>query len=66
MVDLSQLEKVKTQADIQLENDAATAKTYLRDTDWYVMRFVETQKAVPEDITAKRADARAKISLVQN
>jgi len=31
---------------------------YLRDTDWYVVRFAETGEAIPEDIKLKRQEGR--------
>lgn len=34
------------------------AKKYLDSTDWYVTRYVETGKAIPEDIEAARSQAR--------
>ncbi len=34
------------------------ARQYLAETDWYVTRNAETGKAVPDDILAKRAQAR--------
>lgn len=37
------------------------AKQYLKDTDWYVTRKLETNKDIPSEITAKRAEARLKI-----
>ncbi len=41
------------------EQAKAEARQYLASTDWYVTRFAETGVAVPEDVTAKRAEARA-------
>ena len=35
-----------------------SAKKYLSETDWYVTRNAETGKAVPDEILAKRAQAR--------
>ena len=35
------------------------AKTYLISTDWYITRFIETGKEIPEDIKLKREEARA-------
>lgn len=35
---------------------------YLRETDWYVTRFIETQKPIPNDILQKRQEARKQIS----
>ena len=34
------------------------AKRYLAETDWYVARKSETDKAIPDDVLAKRAQAR--------
>ena len=34
------------------------AQTYLNSTDWYVARYGETGVAIPDDIKAKRAEAR--------
>jgi hypothetical protein len=39
----------------------AEALKYLADTDWYVTRFAETGVAIPAEITAERAAARARI-----
>lgn len=61
MVDLSQLEKVKTVADVEVENTRTAAIQYLKDTDWYIIRLFETQVAVPADISNKRAEARKQI-----
>ncbi len=33
----------------------------LNDTDWYITRFTETGVEIPEDVTIKRAEARALI-----
>lgn len=33
----------------------------LQDTDWYVVRLLETGKAIPEEITRQRAEARERI-----
>lgn len=40
--------------------ERAEARAYLSATDWFVTRQVETGKAVPDDIAAKRAEARKK------
>ena len=41
------------QAKINIESEA-----YLLSTDWYVSRFAETGKAIPDDIKAARQAAR--------
>lgn len=38
-----------------------TSLKYLADTDWYVIRYLETGVAIPADITTARAAARASI-----
>ncbi|MGG7596601.1 hypothetical protein LOY42_20130 [Pseudomonas sp. B21-023] len=47
----------------QAANDSRRAELarWLRDTDWYVIRELETGKAMPEDIARQRADARDQI-----
>jgi len=37
------------------------SRSYLRDTDWYVIRFLETGVAVPAEITEARNAARAAV-----
>lgn len=38
--------------------EAERAKAYLDSTDWYVVRFSETGVPIPEEVSAKRAEAR--------
>lgn len=38
---------------------------YLKDTDWYAIRYMETGKAIPEDIAQERETARAKLSALE-
>lgn len=58
-MDLSRLEKVKSDADVQVEADMSAAKHYLGTTDWYVIRQVETGAAVPVEVAKQRAEARS-------
>lgn len=37
-------------------------RKYLNETDWYVIRFQETGEPIPEEISIKRAEARAAIT----
>jgi hypothetical protein len=62
MIDFTKLEKVKTSGDIELENKQLEAQAYLTSTDWYVVRFFETQEAIPSEVSGKRAEARATLS----
>lgn len=57
--------KIKTAEDLRAEIDAAQraerraeALRYLAETDWLVTRQMETGKAIPADVAAKRAEAR--------
>ena len=43
------------------ENTNAESLKYLADTDWYVIRYLETGVAIPADITTARAAARSNI-----
>ena len=37
------------------------ARKYLADTDWYVVRYSETNEPIPEEILVKRQEARESI-----
>lgn len=43
------------------ERARAEALRYLADTDWYVVRLTETGVAIPEEVSIKRAEARASL-----
>ncbi len=58
----------KTRADLDAEaaevarterNEAARA--YLRETDWYIIRNIETGAAVPSEVIERRTAERAKV-----
>ena len=51
-------EEIAANAQAQIN---ATSEAYLASTDWYVTRNTETGAAIPDNITAARADARAAI-----
>lgn len=40
------------------EKEINEAKAYLISTDWYYVRKAETGEEVPEEVIAKRAEAR--------
>jgi hypothetical protein len=40
---------------------AAEARRYLAETDWMVIRAIDTGKPVPDDVTEARAKARKQI-----
>ncbi|MBC2659934.1 hypothetical protein H7A76_31280 [Pseudomonas sp. MSSRFD41] len=56
-MDFSQSKKTFTEQD-QKTNEA---REYLRQTDWLVVRKLETGKDIPADIAEKRAEARSLI-----
>jgi hypothetical protein len=56
---------IKTAADRAAEAEAAareqakaTARAYLAETDWMVIRAAETGTPIPDDVAEKRAAAR--------
>lgn len=38
---------------------------YLKETDWMVIRYMETNKAIPEDVAQKRQTTRDKLSALE-
>lgn len=61
MIDLSKIEKVRTPEDLQKEDESSKATMYLRATDWYVIRSLETGEAIPDQVKEQRAAARQKV-----
>ncbi|EGQ8456751.1 hypothetical protein K6U16_15175 [Vibrio parahaemolyticus] len=45
-------------AQFDIDNDY---RRYLAETDWYVIREQETGEAIPADVKANRAEARAAV-----
>lgn len=45
---------------VALEKQKTEALSYLAKTDWYIVRFMETGVAVPDTVSALRAEARLK------
>ena len=62
MVDLSQLQPIKTESDLKAELDRQEAIRYLTSTDWYVIRFIEVGKDMPQEIKDARLKARSILS----
>jgi hypothetical protein len=54
------IDTVEADAEAQLNLDS---REYLVNTDWYITRKAEIGTAIPMDILAKRAEARAAITL---
>lgn len=68
-IDRSQLitkeDKLRIEHEKTLVESARVALTYLRETDWYVVRAMETDKPVPDEVLVKRAQARIDIDLAE-
>lgn len=47
--------------EIEQEKTNAECLKYLQETDYYIVRFMETGKEVPQEVLDKRAEARLKI-----
>lgn len=64
-----QIDEIEQYISTVVENKDATKMVldnninlrYLYDTDWYVIRFLETGTPIPPEIVQKRAEARAGI-----
>lgn len=56
-----QFELVDVSAEMEQEKINAEALKYLADTDWLLIRSMETGIPMPEEVKAKRAEARLKI-----
>lgn len=63
-MDLSQLKPIQAPESPELAAAKGAARRYLQDTDWLVLRQVETGQAVPDDIKAARNAARDTLSAV--
>ena len=51
-------EVARLDAEFNIENAKTVAKQYLKDTDWYTARKVDSDIAIPADIRALRQQAR--------
>lgn len=58
-MDWSKVEPARVDKDPESESRNAIA--YLQLTDWYVIRFMETGKEVPTDISEARSEARNRV-----
>lgn len=65
MIDFSKMKTAEQKANEAkaeaIEQANREARKYLADTDWYVTRLAETGLAIPEDVVAARAEARAAV-----
>ena len=61
-LDSSKLEIVKEKAEQRIN----VLEQYLRDTDWYAIRFADTEEPIPDEIKKRRQDARDEISKLRD
>lgn len=52
---------LEAEAEAQRLLDNADARSYLLETDWYLLRNLEAGTPVPAEVSTKRAEARAKV-----
>lgn len=50
---------------IEIDDEIEQLEQYLKNTDWYSIRYAETQVAVPEEILDNRQSARDRISILR-
>lgn len=50
----------------EMEAKAIAATQYLRSTDWYIIRKLETSEPIPDEISSKRAEARSDINAAKS
>ncbi|WP_046382997.1 hypothetical protein [Pseudomonas veronii] len=62
MVDLSQLEPIKTAQDLADEVILDQARAYLNETNWHAFALLEDGTLIPDDIKEARTAARATIN----
>ena len=62
MVDLSQLEPIKTAQDLADEVSLDQARAYLDETNWHAFALLEDDTPIPDDIKEARTAARATIN----
>ena len=58
LIDLTKIEKIKTEEDIKSEEDRVFAIDYLKSTDWYVIRKFETGSEIPIEVSNSRNKSR--------
>lgn len=48
-----------------LEAEIENLKRDLAETDWYVVRYAETGKPIPDEVSAERKEKRGRINNIQ-
>ena len=57
-IDMNRMQTAQDRAAATAQTAQAEARAYLARTDWYVLRQVETGKAIPDEIAQLRREAR--------
>lgn len=63
MVDLSQLQPILSDEDLELEAAKLEAMEYLRSTNQYIIRNFETGAPIPDGVREKRKQAYSLIDM---
>lgn len=66
MIDWSATENKVTEEDLAKQLKYSQGLQYLRETDWYLIRKLETLEEVPENVMLNRAKARQIIKEYKN
>lgn len=61
-------ERIKTELKMIEDNEKVKKELedYLKETDWYVVRFFETGKEIPIEVSEKRQKARDKLGELES
>lgn len=51
-------EVINISSEIEIEKAKLEAKKYLQNSDWYVIRFIDSGVEIPSDVKQKREEAR--------
>ncbi len=51
---------------VDIDDEIDSLENYLKDTDWYSIRYAETNAEIPQDILTARAAARTRISTLRD
>jgi hypothetical protein len=57
VIDLTGIEKIKTEQDINKERAVIEAIQYLQSTDWQVIAKYERKRSIPDEVQVKRKAA---------
>lgn len=58
MIDINKLEKIKNTDDIIIDSLRDDAIKYLKSTDWYIIRSIETGIKIPKEVSIEREKSR--------